>query len=129
MNEVERLLGKSRRDLEASRILLREGFFDQSASRSYYAAFRTAEAVLAELGVTRSKHSGVISAFGKAAVREGGLDPQFGALLRSLFDTRNDADYGAGSTTMRDATEAIEEAERFVDAVTSWLDERGSRTD
>jgi uncharacterized protein (UPF0332 family) len=52
-----------------------------------------AEAALLTLGETRSKHSGVVAAFGRVVVKEGGFDPALGAELRRLLELRNAADY------------------------------------
>ena len=55
-------------------------------------------------------------------VKNGGFEQSIAALLRELFDLRNDADYELlGSITQRDAQLAIASAERFVAAVEAWL--------
>lgn len=115
---------RSRRELEAARLLAGGGFASQAVSRAYYAAFHAAEEALLALGETRSKHSGVLAAFEKLVVREGGLDPAVGRLLRSLFRRRNEADYGTAEASRNEAEEATLDAERVVDAVESWLAER-----
>lgn len=111
----------SRPEVEAARLLADAGFAAQAVSRTYYAAFYAAEEALNSLGETRSKHSGVIAAFGKVVVREGRLDEEIGRILRSLFEQRNIVDYGAEAVSRQDAELAIRDAERFVDAVESWL--------
>jgi len=118
-------LKRSRQELEAARLLASSGFSVQAVSRAYYAAFCAAEEALLALGETRSKHSGVFAAFESRIVREGGIDPAIGRLLRSLFRRRNEADYGAVPASQREAEQAIGDAERVVDAVESWLAERG----
>jgi uncharacterized protein (UPF0332 family) len=114
-------LARSRQELAAARVLVREGFAEQAISRAYFAAFFAAEAALQLLGETRSKHSGVISAFNRRLVREGALDESMGRTLRSLFERRNLADYGSGSVTRGEAEAALGDAERFVDAVAAWI--------
>src|SRR5438034_8210429 len=66
-----RRLTRSRQEIEAARLLADAGFAAQAVSRAYYAAFYAAEQALGSLGESRSKHSGVIAAFSKVAVREG----------------------------------------------------------
>jgi len=112
---------RSRCDLEAARFLAGGGFAEQAISRAYYAAFYAAEEALLALGETRSKHSGVLVAFEKLVVRECGLDPAIGRLLRSLFRRRNEADYGGAPASPEAADEAARDAERVVVAVESWL--------
>jgi uncharacterized protein (UPF0332 family) len=114
-------LSRSHREIEAARLLAEGGFGEQAISRAYYAAFYAAEQALASLGESRSKHSGVIAAFGKLVVREGGLGEETGRILRSLFEQRSDADCGEAVPSHTDAELAIGDAKRFVDAVESWL--------
>jgi len=86
-----------------------------------FAAFFAAEAALSALGETRSKHSGVISAFVHLLVRGGQLDEETGRLLRSLFERRNEADYAPVDVPVEEADGAIRDAERVVSAVETWL--------
>ena len=116
---------RSHQELEAARLLASSGFYVQAVSRAYYAAFYAAEEALLALGETRSKHSGVLAAFESLVVRDGGVDPTVGRLLRSLFRRRNEADYGAVPASQKEAEQATGDAERVVDAVESWLAERG----
>ncbi|MEX0992371.1 MAG: HEPN domain-containing protein [Solirubrobacterales bacterium] len=99
------------------------GFFSQAISRAYFAVFYAAEAALLELGETRSKHSGVISAFGKHVIKEGHVDESTGRYLRSLFERRNEADYGFAEVPKDEAKLALGEARTFVAAVRSWMAE------
>lgn len=117
---------RSRRELEAARFLANGGFAEQAVSRAYYAAFYAAEEALLALGETRSKHSGVIAAFERLVVREGGVDPSAGRNLRSLFRQRSEADYGGAPASSREADEAIRDAGAVLDATESWLADRPS---
>ena len=122
---TEGQLARSRRELAAAQLLASGGFAGQAISRAYFAAFFAAEAALLTLGETRSKHSGVISSFGKLVIRAGGFDEATGRLLRSLFERRNEADYLSADAPAEEADAAIRDAERFVDAVESWLADVG----
>jgi uncharacterized protein (UPF0332 family) len=73
------------------------------------------------LGETRSKHSGVVSAFVRLLIRGGQLDEGIGRLLRSLFERRNEADYSPVDVPAEEADAAIRDAERVVSAVKTWL--------
>lgn len=117
-------LERSRRELASARHLVAGGFFDQAVSRAYYAAFFAAEEALFAIGETRSKHSGVISAFGRLIVREGGMGQDLGSALRSLFDRRIEADYELRSVASGKAESAVADAEWFVNAVEAWLSTR-----
>ena len=112
-------------ELAAASLVGRGGYLAAAISRAYYAAFYAAEAALLELGETRSKHSGVISAFGKLVVKQGGFDPDVGGLLRSLFALRAKADHDwERPEDPAEAETAIAEAERFVVAVGEWIARR-----
>jgi uncharacterized protein (UPF0332 family) len=119
-------LARSRDELAAARLLADNGFEAQAVSRAYFAAFFAAETALLTLGETRSKHSGVISAFVHLLVRGGQLDEETGRLLRSLFERRNEADYSPVDVPPKEADAAIRDADRVVRAVEGWLGRRGS---
>jgi uncharacterized protein (UPF0332 family) len=93
----------------------------QATSRAYYGAFYAAEATLMRLGETRSKHSGVLSAFGLMVVKEGGFDPTLAAELRRLFELRSIADYMWLDEPESQDYDPIDAAQRFVDGVEQWL--------
>lgn len=118
------LLERSRTELDAARSLVSSGFAAQAMAHAYYATFFAAEAALLALGETRSKHSGVISAFGRLVVKTGGVDRATGAVLRNLFELRNDAVYDAAKVESEPALSAIADAGRFVAAVDDWLRRR-----
>jgi uncharacterized protein (UPF0332 family) len=117
-------LHRSREELAAARFLAGGGFQAQAVSRAYFAAFFAAEAALLARGETRSKHSGVISAFVRLLVRGGQIDQNSGRLLRSLFERRNQADYAPVDVPAEEAAAAIRDAERVVGAVETWLEQR-----
>jgi len=63
--EVQSLLRKARRSLEAARLLHSQGYLDFAVSRAYYSMFYVAEALLLQQGLSFSSHSAVIAAFEK----------------------------------------------------------------
>ena len=65
MSQSLSLLQKAQVNIDATELLLREGIYDIAASRSYYAMFYTAEALLYSIGLSFSSHSAVIAAYGK----------------------------------------------------------------
>ncbi|MDQ3587503.1 MAG: HEPN domain-containing protein [Actinomycetota bacterium] len=112
---------RSRDELGASAALIEAGFPDQASSRAYYAAFHAAAGALLCLGEARSKHSGVLAAFGRRVIKEGGLDPGYGRALRDLFEARNDVDYALDPASESDARETLAQAQHFVTAVEAWI--------
>jgi uncharacterized protein (UPF0332 family) len=119
-DEVTGGLARARNEIAAARTLIAAGFELQAISRAYYATFYAAEAALLTAGETRSKHSGVIAAFGRLVVKDGGFDPETGATLRELFRLRNAADYD-WLEAEQVASEPVDDAARFVDAVEAWI--------
>lgn len=93
---VQALLDKARANLDAARLLPAARHLDSSASRGYYAMFYVAEALLAQLGQSYSKHAGVIAAFGREYAKTGKLDPKFHRWLIDAQGLRSVADGGCG---------------------------------
>jgi uncharacterized protein (UPF0332 family) len=69
--EQEALLKKARESVRAAKLLADNRLYDFAASRAYYAMFYVAEALLLSQGLSFSKHSAVIAAFGQRFVRPG----------------------------------------------------------
>lgn len=120
MNGIER----ARRELTAAQLLVDHGLCEPAVSRAYYAAFYAAESALLLLGESRSKHSGVLSAFGQLVVLRHGLDPAFGRLLRRLYTLRSEADYSFDAVPEETARGAVADSTRVVDAVERWSAEQ-----
>jgi uncharacterized protein len=121
---VQRELERARREIGAARGLLELGYTEKTVSSAYYAVFHAATAALLTLGEARSKHSGVLSAFGRHVIKEGGFDDEVGAVRRHLFERRNAADYGLEQPSAQEASDLTGEAERFVDEVERWIEDR-----
>lgn len=119
-------MARCRDEIEAAKVLTREGFAAQAVSRCYYAGFYAAEAALLSLGESRSKHAGVISAFGQLVIKGEGVDERAGRLLRSLYDRRSHADYDLGPVPQDVADQAIEDAETVARIISHWLGQRSS---
>ena len=117
MTEDQReLLEKAQQSLHAARLLLSGGHADFAASRAYYAMFYVAEAFLEGDGLAFSKHSAVISAFGRDFARVGRVPVQFHKFLREAQDIRISGDYGAPHAVPNDkAEQVIARAQQFLD--------------
>jgi uncharacterized protein (UPF0332 family) len=119
---VKELIEKAHQSLEAAKLLFDEGFIDFSASRAYYSMFYTIEALLLSQNLSFSKHSAVISAFGKNFIKSGIFDARFHRYIMDAFDLRNKGDYGAmHSVPEEKADQLISDAADLFDAVKSWL--------
>ena len=69
--EQSGLIKMAEESLKAAKTLREEGIHRFSVSRAYYAMLYCAQVLLLTKGLSFSKHSGVISAFGKEFVKKG----------------------------------------------------------
>jgi len=89
------LLAKAHDSLDAARLLLTSGYADFAVSRVYYAMFYAAEALLDQRGLSFSRHSAVIAAFGKEFCLSGEVPVDFHRRLIDAEDARHAGDYGS----------------------------------
>jgi uncharacterized protein (UPF0332 family) len=121
-NEVKNLLGKAKQRLGAARTLLNENYCDFSASRAYYAIFYDIEALLLSQNLAFSKHSAVITAFGKNFVKTGILDEKCHRYAVEAFDLRNIGDYDSmHSVPEEKAEELIRNAGELLRVIEEYL--------
>jgi uncharacterized protein (UPF0332 family) len=113
---IRALVQKAEQSLKAATLLFDEGYYDFSASRSYYAMFYCAEALLFTKGLGFSKHSAVISFFGKEFVKTKTMPEKLHVFLRDAFDLRRVGDYETVSVSKEEAEETIRRAEEFLKA-------------
>lgn len=122
-HQADRLV-KARESIEAARILLREGFAGFSASRSYYAMFYTAEAILLRRDLTFSSHAAVHAAFGREFAKPGVVPRIYHQRLVEAFVFRQAGDYSTGHSITSDvADELIHQAGDFLTFAESLLRE------
>lgn len=69
--EQAALLRKAQDSLRAARLLADQQLYDFAVSRAYYAMFYVAQAFLLGEGLSFSKHSAVIAAFGQQFAKTG----------------------------------------------------------
>ena len=107
--------------------MIKDGHHDFAASRGYYAMFYVAEALLAHLGQSYSKHSGVISAFGREYAKAGKLDAKFHQRLIDAQDLRHTGDYGIEEHVSKKQAQAVSDwADEFIAAAEAFLS-KGTR--
>ena len=114
--EQAALFKKAKDSLDAARLLVEQGFYDFAVSRAYYAMFYVAEAFLLGEGLSFSKHSAVIAAFGQHFVKTGRVPQEFHRYLIEGEDSRNVGDYDiASGLNKEEALEQIDHADRFLE--------------
>jgi uncharacterized protein (UPF0332 family) len=95
--------------------MLELGYTEVAVSRAYYAMFYCASALLRGEGLSFSKHSAVIAAFGRHFVRTGRVPAELHHELVQAEKARLVADYMAGrSVPGQEADEQIKRAQRFL---------------
>jgi len=122
MNEQKDLVEKARRYLKSAELLIKDGDYDSSASRTYYAMFYCAEAALLKQGLTFSSHKGVISAFGEHFIKTGIFPKQMGKQLNAAFEKRQIGEYEYTCViSNEDAEDLLAEGKEFTKQVAKWL--------
>lgn len=123
MKEIKNLIEKAEKFLLTAEHALDIEDYDSSVSRSYYAMFFVAEAVLLTKGLSASSHKGVISLFGEHFVKTGIFDREVGKALNDAYDKRLVGDYGIGFiVTEEEARNLLETAKNFVKKLKIYLE-------
>ena len=113
---------KAKNCLKASKILLDDEYYSDSANRSYYAIFHAINALNALEGVGYKKHSGVMSHFNQAYIKTEILDKEYGKIANTAFDLRKDNDYADFYVvSKKEVIEQHENAAKFVDRIEKHL--------
>jgi uncharacterized protein (UPF0332 family) len=100
--------------------------YARSISTSYYVMFYAATGALASIGIERSKHSGVISAFGEYFVKTGKISGEFGRILNQTMEDREESDYAEIPVVDSDlAKQHLEESRRLLEVVKHDLTKQG----
>lgn len=120
--EQAELIMEARDSISAAKLLLDGKFPGYAASRAYYAMFYIAEALLEGEGLSYSKHSAVIAAFGREFARSGRVPTEYHRYLMEALELRHSGDYGARSAVnYEQAQEQISRAEKFLHLTESLL--------
>ncbi|NJL91457.1 MAG: HEPN domain-containing protein [Coleofasciculaceae cyanobacterium SM2_1_6] len=122
-DEQQELLLKAQQSLEAAKLLLANNYPDYATSRAYYAMFYIAEAFLEGEGLSFSKHSAVIAAFGREFAKPQRVSPEFHRFLIEAQELRTAGDYGQlNAVTIDQATEQIDRADQFLEIANQAID-------
>jgi uncharacterized protein (UPF0332 family) len=120
--EQRDLVDTAKDSIEAASLLLVGGFPGYAAARAYYAMFYLAEAFLEGEGLSFSKHSAVISAFGKHFAVTGRVPAEFHGHLIKAFEIRQAGDYGNRQAVgVEEAQEQISRARGFLELAEKTL--------
>ncbi len=100
------LISRAAESMRAAKKNLAMDEFKVAVSQSYYAMFHATSALLAVRDIHRSKHAGVIAAFGQRFSRTGDMEPRFHGMLQKAYEMRQVCDYKAAYRQSREGAEA-----------------------
>ena len=123
MKEIESLIKRSMRYLKSAEILLNEGDYESSVSRTYYAMFYSAQAMLLTRNLSFSSHKGVISAFGEHFIKTGIFPREMGREFNRAFEKRQIGDYEYTFVISKEeAGEILKNGKEFVEKIAQHLE-------
>jgi uncharacterized protein (UPF0332 family) len=121
-DEVRKYLEKADHALMVAEELSRSGHAPDAASKTYYAMFYAAQALLKSEGIDVIKHSAVESAFGYYFAKPGRIDPRYHKMLINARRIREIADYDIDEEIVEpDATIKLEEGRAFLAKIRELL--------
>ncbi len=112
---IEGYLAEAGESLGAAELLHSQGYYGYAVSRTYYAMFYLAQAFLLERGQGFSKHSAVISAFGRDIARHDIVPRHFHHYLIEGQNARLLADYRGTPITSEEAQAQIDNGREMLE--------------
>jgi uncharacterized protein (UPF0332 family) len=114
--EQKFLLDKANESLQAARLLHDNHLLTIAASRAYYVMFYVAQAFLLKEELSYSKHSAVISNFGRIFAKTQRVPSNFHRYLINAQEQRTEADYALKPEIESEAiAKIIAQAEEMLD--------------
>lgn len=122
LDEIKSLLSRAKRYVKSAKLLIKDGDYESSVSRMYYAMFFCVEALLLTKELSFSSHKAVISAFGEHFVKTGLFPKSMSKSLINAFEKRQFGDYEFTFVIEKeDAEEIFSQGKKFIQAITSYL--------
>ena len=116
--EIEILIGRAKRRLDAAYHLFADGFYEDAVSRAYYSMYFAAKALLLKKDITVKTHKGLLSKFGLEFVNAGVVEEYYGRALRIAEELREEADYSISREITKEEVESIiDDAEKFLERI------------
>ena len=120
---IKLMLAKARDQIDSARIMLENGRFDDSVSRSYYAVFHAISAALYSKELSYSTHSQVIGAFNREFVKNGIFPSSFTKMIKRMFNECQTGDYDFDSCIDEEtARESLENAATIISGIERYLE-------
>jgi len=109
---------RAQEEIIAAKVLKDNGLFFKSVVSSYYAVYHGAKAALLNKGVSPKSHEGIERMFSLYYVKVNLIETDIGRIIGRLMKLREEADYyPETSFNLKDSSEAIEMAERFLESI------------
>ncbi|HDL86317.1 MAG TPA: HEPN domain-containing protein [Candidatus Acetothermia bacterium] len=119
--EIEELLQKSQRSLQAAKRLLKAKDYDFAISRAYYSMFYSAQAALLSKSLEYSSHAAVVARFGEHFIKANLLPRKLGKALSKAFRLRMASDYDVSMPSAVEAKSTLRNAQEFIWAISRYL--------
>ena len=124
MKEIASLFERAQRYLKSAEVLLHDGDYESSVSRTYYAMFYITQAVLLTKNLAFSSHRGVITMFGEHFIKTSVFSKELGRELNRAFAKRQIGDYThTFAISEEDAQQILENGKGFVAELVHYLKE------
>lgn len=121
--QLNLMIDKAHRSLEAARVLLREEDLGAVSSKSYYAVFHMLQAALLTEELSFSKHLTVINAFSNQFIKKGIFPKEFSKEIKRLKRNREVGDYEYLKVIQKEeAEEDLKSAEKIVGAIELYIE-------
>lgn len=118
LNKADEKLAVAKKDFEL-------GFYGDTASRAYYAAFHAVSAVLAEKGLSFSSHAQLLGAFNREFVKTGVFPSDTFRKIQRLLEDRQVADYDWSLKVDKEtAAKDLADAQWLVTACQEYLEKQ-----
>lgn len=119
---IEFRLSRADESLNMARLALENSFFNSAVSELYYTCFYLITALFAQQDIHTSTHKAVKSLFNLHFVKEGKVEERWGALLKEVFNKRQQGDYGDYILMeASDARRLLQEVQQFRNIILQQL--------
>lgn len=124
--EIQKNVRLAREALDDAQANSAQGRYHTTTNRAYYAVFYGANAMLATLGLQRSKHSAVKAAFHEKFIKTKQIEATYSDDYTVTMRKRDFADYDVdASVDEAFARDCVERAQRFGERTERYLKEKG----
>lgn len=116
-------IDKAKDCLNASKLLLEDALYADSANRSYYAIFHSINALFALKGIGFRKHSGVIANFNLEYIKTGMIEIEYAKIAKEAFSVRTQSDYSDFYVVSKhEVVQQYDNAVKFVNRIEEYVE-------